>query len=58
MLDFSKMKYAAEPPHQKLSLEEYLEFCEFCLRNNPSITPENCMQKNIDEAGITVPFKI
>jgi hypothetical protein len=44
---------AARPP--RMSLKEYAEFCEFCLKNNPLITPENCMGRG---AGIHRPFSM
>jgi hypothetical protein len=29
----------------KMSLEEYAAFCGQCLRMNPNITPETCMEQ-------------
>jgi hypothetical protein len=47
-----------EPSQRKMSSEEYLEFCDFCIRNNPRITPENCLSRKSGEEEIKVPFRI
>jgi hypothetical protein len=46
-----------EPSHRKMSSEEYLEFCDFCIRNNPHITPENCLSRKSGEEEIKTPFR-
>jgi hypothetical protein len=47
-----------EPSQRKMSSEEYLEFCDFCIRNNPRITSENCLSRKSGEEEIKVPFRI
>jgi len=41
-----------------MSLREYAEFSEFCLKNNPEITPENCMERDSGERDIQKPFHL
>ena len=54
MLKFPKPENVSEPkPGRKMSLEEYVEFCEVCLKGNSRITPENCLQRG---EGIPKPF--
>lgn len=57
MLNFPEIKDHPEPPLPKMTLEEYVEFCSFCLENNPNITPENCMTQRADEKDIKEPFR-
>lgn len=53
-MNFPKVGNAPEPkPGRKMSLEEYIEFCELCLKGNSRITPENCLQRG---EGIRQPF--
>jgi hypothetical protein len=57
MLKFPVISSHTEPPLPKMSLLEYAEFSESCLRHNPAITPENCMTKRTDEATMQ-PFRL
>jgi hypothetical protein len=51
-----KGRDSLEPlPERKMSMEEYVEFCELCLKSNSRITPENCLQRG---EGIPKPFRI
>lgn len=56
MLKFPLVSQSTEPPLPKMSLREYCDFCEECLRSNSHITPENCMTKRTDEANMQ-PFR-
>lgn len=56
MLEFPKLGNASERrPERKMSLEEYVEFCEICLQGNRRVTPENCLQRG---EGIQKPFTL
>ncbi len=57
MLKFPTVAQNIEPPLAKMSLLEYAQFSESCLRSNPAITPRNCMTKRTDEATMQ-PFRI
>jgi hypothetical protein len=41
-----------------MSLREYAHFSESCLRSNPAVTAENCLQKRIREKEIAQPFAL
>jgi hypothetical protein len=56
MIKFPKVG-RIEPSQRKMSSEEYLEFCDFCIRNNPHITPENCLSRKSGEEEIKIPFR-
>ena len=43
---------------KKMTPEEYLRFCDFCLKNNPHITAENCLARKTREEEIKVPFHL
>ena len=58
MVNFPDMKGVQEPPQKKMSLAEYISFCEFCIKNNPQITPESCMNRNTGEEEITAAFHL
>jgi len=45
----------SKPP--KMSLLQYVEFCEFCVRSNPLITPENCLKHDSGEREIKEAFR-
>jgi len=47
-----------EPPQRKMTSEEYLRFCDFCLKNNPHITAGNCLARKTGEEEIKVPFRL
>lgn len=55
MLNFTKVETVTEPKPAKMSMEEYVGFCEMCLKGNRRITPENCMQRG---EGIKIPFTL
>lgn len=45
-MNFPKIEKRVDPkPGRKMSLEEYVEFCDVCLKVNRQITPENCLQR-------------
>jgi hypothetical protein len=56
MLKFLEIKEPKTTFPSKMSTEEYIEFCEFCIKNNPHITPENCLHYHADEQQVKVPF--
>ncbi|MEE9369294.1 MAG: hypothetical protein V3V05_10615 [Pontiella sp.] len=58
MIQFPKLNTSSEPPLRKMSGKDYLAFCDFCIRNNPSITPENCLARKSGEEAIKTPFFI
>ena len=58
MLNFPDLGNQPEPPMKKMTSEEYLRFCEFCLRNNPHVTVENCLTRKTGEENIKVPFRL
>jgi hypothetical protein len=58
MFNFPEIKNIVEPPLTRMSLEDYVAFCAFCMENNPKITPQNCMERRSGEESITEPFRI
>lgn len=58
MLEFRQVTEPPWPYRRKMSLREYAEFSEFCLKNNPAITPENCLQRDSGERDIKEPFRL
>ena len=57
MVKFSDMERVQEPPQKRMSLDEYIAFCEFCIQNNPRITSENCMDRKTGEEEIHTAFR-
>ena len=41
-----------------MTLREYARFSEQCLKSNSRITPENCLQRGLDEAAIRKRFDL
>jgi len=41
-----------------MTAEEYLRFCDFCLKNNPHITAGNGLVRKTGEEEIKVPFRL
>ena len=58
MINDPKINHVEEPPVRKMTPEEYLRFCDFCLKKNPYGTPEQCMARKSGEEEIKVPFRI
>lgn len=58
MINFPKIGHVREPVPRKMTSEEYLAFCDFCIRNNSRITPENCMERKTGEEDIRKPFRM
>ena len=58
MIDFPHMQNLEEPLQQKMSLVEYIRFCDFCLKNNSRITPENCMDRKAEAEVVQQPFRL
>ena len=58
MLNFPRRGTITEPPHRKMSSIEFIHFCDFCLKNNPHITAENCLDRKTGEEAIKVPFRL
>ena len=58
MIEFPSMNKVEEPKQEKMSLEQYIQYCDFCIRNNPHITPENCMDRKTGEEDIKEPFSL
>jgi hypothetical protein len=52
------MNGVKEPGHKKMSLAEYIRYCEFCLKNNPHITSENCLHRKTGEESMKEPFRL
>ncbi|AKJ65007.1 hypothetical protein L21SP4_01769 [Kiritimatiella glycovorans] len=57
MIRHPDMHGVREPRKKRMSPAEYISFCDFCIRNNPRITPQNCMERKTGEETITTPFK-
>jgi hypothetical protein len=56
MLNFPKIGTVKEPRlDRRMTLEEYVDFCESCLESNSRVTPENCLPRG---EGIRVPFRL
>ena len=58
MIKFPKLPEEPEPPMRKMTLREYTHWSEGCLKSNPSITPENCLEKRARERSMTRPFTL
>ena len=58
MIKFPSMQGVKEPRQKKMSLVEYIHYCDFCLNNNPRITPENCLDRKTGEENIQQPFSL
>ena len=58
MIKFPAISEGPELPLQKMTLREYAHFSEMCLRNNPAVTPENCLRKRNREKWIKQPFSL
>ncbi len=58
MLNFPDLGHQPEPPMKKMTSEEYLRFCEFCLRNNSRVSSANCLSRKTGEEDIKVPFQL
>lgn len=58
MLNFPQVQEAAEPSRVRMSLVDYVQFCAFCVENNPKITPQNCMERKSGEESMTEPFRL
>jgi len=56
VLDFPTFGHMPEPPTKKLSSEEYLRFCEFCLRNNPRLREKDPLLRKTGKEDIKEPF--
>lgn len=58
MIKFPEVSSKPEPPVRKMSLREYTHWSERCLKSNPSITPENCLEKRARERFMKRPFSL
>lgn len=58
MIEFPEVPADEEPPVRKMTLLEYARFSERCLRSNPHITPENCLEVRAREKDIKRPFSL
>ena len=58
MLNFSRLGKVIEPQHRKMTSTEFIRFCDFCLKNNPHITSENCLSRKTGEENIKVSFRL
>ncbi len=58
MLNFPQVQEAVEPSRVRMSLADYVQFCSFCMENNPKITPQNCMDRKSGEESIAEPFRL
>jgi hypothetical protein len=57
MVNFPDMKGVQEPRQKRMSLTEYIDFCEFCIKNNPRITSQSCMDRKTGEEEIKTAFR-
>ncbi len=57
MLDFPNFGNIIEPPQRKMTSFEFIQFCEFCLKNNPHITSENSLGRKTGKEEIKIPFR-
>ncbi len=57
MFNFPDLGKVKEPPQKKMSLEEYIRFCEFCMQNNPHLASGNRLARKTGEEKIKVPFR-
>jgi hypothetical protein len=55
-LKFPVLNGEPEPPLKKLTSEEYLRFCEFCLRNNPRLREVDPLLRKTGKEEIKEPF--
>lgn len=58
MIKFPAFEHVQEPPIRNMTPEEYVLFCDFCLKANPLLTPQNCMSRKSGEEEIKVPFRV
>jgi hypothetical protein len=58
MINFPDMECVQEPRQKRMSLAEYIEFCEFCIKNNPRINSQVCMDRKTGEEEIKTPFRL
>ncbi len=58
MINFPDMEHVQEPRQKGMSLAEYIEFCEFCIKNNSHITPQSCLDRKTGEEEIKAAFRI
>ena len=58
MLEFPTLPPHIEPPAPRLSLLDYAHFSERCLAGNPTVTPENCLERRADERDMREPFRL
>lgn len=57
MIRFPAFDQVEEPPARNMTPEEYLRFCDFCLKANARLTPQNCMDRKSGEEEIGIPFR-
>ena len=58
MIEFPNVSPNDEPPLRKMTLREYAHFSERCLRSNPLITPENCLERRAREKDVKQAFSL
>lgn len=58
MVNFPKIEGQEQVVSRNLSPVEYLTFCDFCIKNNPRISPETCMDRKSGEEAIVEPFRL
>ena len=58
MINFPVIAGAKEPRQKKMSSAEYITFCDFCLKNNPHITPENCLDRKTGDETLKEAFRL
>ncbi len=58
MFDFSILGNVVEPSQKKMTSDEFIQFCDFCLKNNPHITSKNCLPRKTGEEEIEIPFRL
>ena len=56
MIRFPNVTRQREPKLPGMSIRQYAQFSERCLKSNSRITPGNCMKRRADEASIRHPF--
>jgi len=58
MLKFPKISEHDQVPAGKTTLEDYVQFCLFCVENNPTLTAANNLRRKSEEKNINVPFRL
>ena len=58
MIRFPSLSSDLEPPKAPMSLYDYAHFSELCLRSNPSIVADSCLEDERDESIAREAFRL